>query len=1217
MFEKFSVRKPMTVAVAVIAVILLGIISFTKMPTDLLPSMDLPYAAVITAYPGASPEKVESAVTRPLEQSLATLSGVEQITSVSNENSSMIILEFSQGINMDSVMIEMNSNLDLVKSSLDDGVGSPMVMKINPDMMPVMIASVDAEGKDLYELSSLVNDEIVPAFERVDGVASVTASGLVEKQLSVTLNQEKIDAINQKILDAVDEQMAQAEAKMQEGETQLASAKSQMEEQKKTQTASLSEKALQLANGKDQVQTGLSALPAAQATLQQNLSSLTQQKQALQKLLEIQQQAGIEPTPTEQELLTKLSSGIEQCETGLSELSVKQQSLTETLKGLNEAEQQLESGRATMNAEFVKAEMTLQQKQEELASAREQLDEANKTAYQQAGLDGRLTVSTVSQMLAAQNFSMPAGYLEDGEEQFAVKVGDKFADEEELRNLVLFSMDVGDIGAITLSDVADIAYTDNADEMYAKINGNDGILLSFQKQSTASTAEVSDKIAETMQKLSEEQDGLHVTALNDQGTYIDIVVNSVIQNLLLGGLLAILILLLFLRNARPTVIIAFSIPISLMFAVVLMYFSGVTLNVISLAGLALGVGMLVDNSIVVIENTYRLRSQGMSAMQAAVKGASQVAGAITSSTLTTICVFLPIVFMEGLSRQLFMDMGLTIAYSLLASLLVALTLVPALSSTVLRKSVDKPHKLFDRFKNFYGRMLSKALRVKPVIILFSVVLLVGSSVGAVFAGTALMPETDSRQVMVTMEMPPESTAGEARDAADTLIERIEQIDGVQTVGAMEGGLMSGMMGGSSSSGSMMMYVLLEDDRSATSNEIAAEIEKTAEDLPCTLTASGSGLDMSALGGSGIQITVKGDHLDALQETSAEIAGMLGEVEGLTEISDGQEQNDTELRIEVDKTKAAEYGLMVAQVYQQVAAALTTETEATTLDSDTESVPVIVVSSEESRLSRENLTDFELTGTKNGEETKVRLGDLAEIKEAESLSSIRREGQVRTMTVSAEVDDAHNIGLVGRDVEAKLKDYQAPEGVTVTMEGENETINQTLGDLMWMILLAIALIYLIMVAQFQSLKSPFIVLFTIPLAFTGGFLALLLTGMEVSMIAMMGFLVLSGVVVNNGIVFVDCVNQLWAGGMEKRQALIEAGKMRIRPILMTALTTILGLSTLALGMGMGADMIQPMAVVTIGGLAYATVLTLFVVPVIYDLFNRKPPRVRSIEEDDEG
>ncbi|MCI8496691.1 MAG: MMPL family transporter, partial [Clostridiales bacterium] len=919
MLEKFSVRKPMTVAVAVIAVILIGIISFTRMPTDLLPSMDLPYAAVITAYPGASPEKVETSVTRPLEQSLATLSGVENITSVSNENSSMIILEFSQGINMDSVMIEMNNNLDLVKSSLDDAVGSPIVMKINPDMMPVMIASVDAEGKDIYELSKLVEDEIVPEFERLDGVASVTASGLVEKQLSVTLNQEKIDGLNKKILDAVDAKMADAEAQMQQGETQLASAKAQLEEQKKTQGAALSEKALQIKNGKDQVQTGLAALPAAQASLQQNLTSLTQQKQALDKLLELQQQAGIGPTEAEQKLLSKLQSGIEQCENGLKEIADKSQSLTETLRGLNNAEQQLETGRSTMNAEFVKAEVTIQQKEQELGAAREQLDEANKSAYSQAGLDGRLTITTVSQMLTAQNFSMPAGYLTDGDRKFAVKVGDKFGSEAELRELVLFNMELGDIGAVTLSDVADIACTDNADEMYAKINGNDGVLLSFQKQSTASTAEVSDKIGETIQSLSDSKNGVHITALNDQGTYIDIVVNSVIQNLLLGGVLAILILLLFLRNARPTIIIAFSIPISLMFAVVLMYFSGVTLNVISLAGLALGVGMLVDNSIVVIENTYRLRSQGMSAAQAAVKGAAQVAGAITASTLTTICVFLPIVFMEGLSRQLFMDMGLTIAYSLLASLFVALTLVPAMSATVLRKSEEKPHKLFDRFKEFYGRMLSGALRLKPVVIVFSVLLLVGSSVGAVLSGTALMPETDSRQVMVTMEMPPESTTQESRDTADTLLKRMEQIEGVKTVGAMEGGMMSGMMGGGSSN-SMMMYVLLEDEHTATSNEIALEIEKTAEGLPCTLTATGSGMDMSALGGSGIQITVQGDDLDALRETAAEVAGMLGEVEGLTEISDGQEENDTELRIQVNKAKATQNGLMVAQVYQQVAAA---------------------------------------------------------------------------------------------------------------------------------------------------------------------------------------------------------------------------------------------------------------------------------------------------------
>lgn len=1279
MLSKFSVRKPFTVFVSVILIILLGVISFTRMSTDLLPKMTLPYAAVITTYPGASPEKVELSVTKPIEQTLSTTSGVEKVTSISSANTSMVILQFTQDTNMDSAMIEMSSSLDLVKGQLAEQVGSPMIMKIDPNMLPVMVASVDMEGKDSREITQLVQDTVVPEFERLGGVASVTSIGLVEDSLKVTLNDEKIQTLNEKVLASVDKGLAEAEKKLDEGEAALKEARSKLDSEQKKQLETLTEQNLQLSAGLNQLNLVLSVLPEDTSSLNELVASLESGKNDLSATLD-KVQSGVESVtdaididtlqtvsnglqtaadgagklaeelkaafPEEDSLYTtareletalrnaktntdraisllqgltdpsafsqleelenSLDKGMEEIKGAIEQLPQLRQTLTEQQEQLTEAKKQLDMGIQTLTGKMTEASVALTTQETELKKGREELESSREEAYKKAGLDGVITRDTISGLLTAQNFSMPAGYLSEGETQYTVRVGDALASQEELENLVLFHID-GDVGDIALKDVADIEMTDNSGEMYAKINGNDGILLSFQKQSTASTTDVSDDIRRVMQQLTEETPGLHITPLQDQGIYINIIIQSVLENLLMGGILAVLILLLFLRSIRPTIVVALSIPISLTFALVLMYFSGVTLNIISLSGLALGVGMLVDNSIVVIENTYRLRAEGMSAAEAAMHGAGQVAGAIFSSTLTTVCVFLPIVFTEGMTRQLFSDMGLTIAYSLMASLLVALTLVPAMSAGLLRKVPQSKDGLFARFAGLYGKLLGGALRFKPVVLAAVLLLFVFSLWQATQMGTAFIPETDSMQMSVTMKMPKDATTEETREMATTVAERIQQVEGVDTVGAMEGSGMMAMAGGGIS-----IYITLDENRSLTSQQIADEIEKSTEDLECTVTATGSSMDLSALGGSGVQLVIKGPELDELERIAQDLGEMLEKIDGTVDIDNGLEETEPEIKVTVDKEKAMKYQLTVAQVYQEVTKAISSETTATTLTQGRTEYPVLLVEAGKG-VTHETLKDHPITVTKDGKETEITLGDVAEITMEQSLSSIQHDDQTRTLTVSAGVDSSHNIGLVGREVEKALESFSLPDGYTVELAGENENIQQTLNDMLLMILLAVVCIYLIMVAEFQSLLSPFIVMFTIPLAFTGGLLALLITGTELSMIAMLGFLVLSGVVVNNGIVFVDYVNQLRLGGMEKRDALILAGKTRLRPILMTALTTILGLSTMALGMGSGSDMVQPLAIVTIGGLLYATVLTLVVVPCLYDLMNRRPLKKHGEEE----
>ena len=477
-----------------------------------------------------------------------------------------------------------------------------------------------------------------------------------------------------------------------------------------------------------------------------------------------------------------------------------------------------------------------------------------------------------------------------------------------------------------------------------------------------------------------------------------------------------------------------------------------------------------------------------------------------------------------------------------------------------------------------------------------------------------MPESDSTQISVSLEMPKGSTTKEVRDMSAIVIDRITKLEDVDTVGALQSSGSQGFMSGGSKN-SVSFYVLLKEDKKLSSKEIGSLISKNTSDLDAKIKVNSSTMDMSALGGSGVNVIIKGKDLDKLKEIAKDVSNIIESIKGTTDISNGLEEGESETKIIVDKEKAMDYGLTVAQIFQQISAGIKTENNATSLNIGANEYPLIVVNDKKDRLDRESLRNYKIKGNKDNKEVEVRLSDIASIKEEESLTSIKRERQVRNISVSASIDKDHNIGLISKELDDKLKDYNLPDGYTIEMGGEKESMDSAFGDLVKMITLAILFIYLIMVAQFQSLLSPFIVLFTIPLAFTGGFLGLLVTNFEISMISMLGFLMLAGIVVNNGIVFVDYVNQLRLEGMNKKKALIIAGRTRIRPILMTALTTILGLSTLALGIGTGADMIRPMAIVTIGGLSYATILTLFVVPIMYDILNRKELKPIIIDEED--
>ncbi len=1278
---KTSVKRPFLVFVGVIMVLVLGAVAFVKMKTDLLPSINMPYAAVITTYPGAAPEKVESDVTDPLENALGTITGVENVTSSSAENYSMITLEFAEGTDMDSSMSKISQHLEQL--TLPDNAGKPIVMEISSDMMATMYVGVTKDNMDILELTDFVENSVVPELKRKGGVASVSTTGAVKQYVEIRLDEEKIDKINARILSKVDRSLADAQEKITDGKQKISDGKSKLAKSEDTLKEQQKEKSKELAKFSAQlnkaiatktayesqvssIKAQISALKAEKSQYQKAYTTLNQTIQGIkaaapdnpmlpsdlkeavedeskyQVLIAALQAAGQEDAAkqlskdTMKTVLNGVEKRIPQINTELQNDKTKLLAAKAVLKQINAAVtkaeknyEKVEQGKitaaaafGTANAQISAAKDALSSSEKELEEAQKNFDDSKEAAKKNANLDALLSMDTLAQMLSAQNFDMPAGYISEDQTQYLLKVGENYSSLEELKDQVLTKID--GVGDVKLSDVADITMLDDSAENYAKVNGKDAVVLAVTKSSTAYTSEVSDNCNEAMKELKQRYKGLHFLTVMDQGDYIDLIVHSVLQNLLLGALLAIIILWIFLRDIRPTIVIGFSIPLSVLFAVVMMYFSDITFNVISLSGLALGIGMLVDNSVVAIENIYRLRGQGVPAARAAVQGAKQIAGAIVASTLTTICVFLPILFTDGLTRELMMDMCLTIAYSLIASLIVALSVVPAMSATLLRNNKSKEHRIFDKFVAWYRRVLTFCLRKKAVPILAALILLVFSIWQIVRMGIVIIPEMGSEQMSVNITMPQDTDNDEDAELADEILDELGTIKGVKEVGAMASKGSLALMGISGTDSdeikSIQYYVILDSDYGHKTKQLKKKMEKllaqkTLEDY----SILESNMDMSSMLSSGLQIDIMGNDTDKLLSISEDVMDMVKKAGGFEEIENGQEDGDRQVNIIVDKNKAARLGLTVAQVYQKLAGEVTTDKTATTLEVADKSYEVRIVD-ERDPVDVDNILNVEFeTTTKDDDGKEVtkthKLKEFAKQKESTSLATVRHDNQTRYISVSAKAKDGYNVTLQSRKLQKMLDKYDCPEGYSVKMAGESESTNQIVKNMALMLLLGFIFIYLVMVAQFQSLLSPFIVIFTVPLAFTGGLLGLLVSGQQLSLMSMMGFLILMGVVVNNGIVFVDYTNQLRLSGMERREALLQAGADRMRPILMTALTTILGMAAMIFGKDVGSDMGRGMAIVVVGGLLYATIMTLVIVPVLYDIMFKKKVTTIDIGEDD--
>ena len=1288
--EKFSVKKPFTVLVAVIMVIMLGLVSVQNMQTNLLPNVNTPYLMVVTVYPGASPERVESEVSDVMQNALGTVAGVEKVTATSAENYSLLLMQFSDGTDMNSAMVKVSNKVDQTTSSLPSSCLTPSIIEYSLNMNAFMTVAVSREGSDVYDLSEFVSDTLVPYVERKGGVSSVSANGLIEKMVQVQLSQEKINVINEKLLEVIDVQLADARKQLESAEAQIEAGRKEYDRQFKNYNKTVSDTVMQQFSGqvgeavetvRKQAQALLDSVNQLIAVVQEPeiQQALIDVRDGLQRVMDKFNETGmkdidslIEIVAELRDITDKLTGALQQLQQRLNtesgtegstaadladDLQV-QQSLNTVYNTLNDVIKAMDDVPGLMSTfsdalgtysqqqmqaymKFTEAREMLNEYEKQLTEAKQQYEDAKEKAMASSDVSKMLDIDTLAQLIYAQNFSMPAGYVKDSSgKSWLLKVGEEYDSIEDISGALLLHVD--GFGDVRLSDVADVAVIDNAEASYTRLNGERAAVLKIYKGATSSASEVSDNCLSAFQELEAQYDGLHVVVLSNQGNYITIIVKSILSSMIIGAALAIIVLALFLRDIKPTLVVGFSIPLSVLFAVVLMYFTGMDLNVMTLAGLSLGIGMLVDNSIVVIENIYRLRGRGVPAARAAVQGAKQVGMSVVASTLTSVCVFLPVVFSSSIVKSLMQPMSLCIGYCLMASLIVALTVVPAAASTVLKKAEPKQLKWFDKIQDKYAKSLEWCFRHRALPLLAAVVLLAFCGWRVFSMGVELLPTITSNEAIVTLSTTKDLSKEDSYAIAGKAVEAMLEVDHVEEVGITTDTRVAGMdigqlglptaitdlLSAANSYGTYQVNVMLDESLSSSEIETARQALEDAlsgiED--CTAKVEISGMqELTSQLASGLTVKIYGADAETLSQLSEKVVDIVNDTEGFANATNGLGSGDATINLHIDRDKVRSYGLTVAQVYQQIAAKLTTTTTAqtpVTVDGSTMSVQI---SNNLDPVTKENMMDitFETTVMSADGTTSTgtcTLADMATWDTGSAPDSITSEDQTQYVSVTADTLDGYNTTVQARVLEKKLNEFalsdEMPEGCSFSMGGESDSVNFMVNEMVQWLALALPFVYLVMVAQFQSLLSPFIVLFTIPLAFTGGLLGMLFTGQQLTMISLMGFIVLMGTVVNNGIVFVDYANQLRLGGMERRAALIATGKTRMRPILMTTLTTVLAMLQLVFSNDMASQLMSGMAIVIICGLSYATLMTLYIVPILYDILFKKPPLNVDVGSDDE-
>ena len=1277
--EKFSVKKPFTVLVAVVMVLILGFVAITKMQTNLLPDVSTPYLMVVTVYPGASPERVESEVSDVLENSL-TVPGVSKITATSAENYSLLLMEFTDDTDMNSALVKVSNKLDQAKSDLPDTCLTPSIIEYSLNMNAFMTVAVSREGSDIYKLSDFVKDTMVPYVQRKGGVSSVSSSGLVEKLVQVQLNQEKINEINARLLELIDAKLADARAQLDSAEAQIAAGRREYEKQMKNfgntvSNSVMGSMSVEVGNAVDVVRKQAQALLESVNSLiavvkePEIQQALIEVRDGLQKVVNKFNETGMRDIDSLIEIVSelrtitdKLTMALQKLqervntETGTEgstaedlanemqlqdSLNVVYSTLESTIKAMDNVPQLMGEfsnalgsfSQQQLNAymQFTEAREMLNEYEKQLETAKQEYETAKATALAQADVAKQLDINTLAQLIYAQNFSMPAGYVQDKDGQsWLLKVGEEYSSVKDIAGALLLHVD--GYGDVRLSDVADVEVIDNAADSYTRLNGQQASVLKIYKNSTSSASDVSDNCLEAFRELEAQYDGLHVVVLSNQGNYITIIIKSILTSMAVGAALAIIVLAVFLKDIKPTLVVGISIPLSVLFAVVLMYFTGLDMNIMTLAGLSLGIGMLVDNSVVVIENIYRLRSRGVPAARAAVQGTKQVGMSVVASTLTSVCVFLPVVFSSSMVRSLLQPMSLCIGYCLMASLIVAVTVVPAAASTVLKKAEPKRLVWFEKIQDKYARSLDWCLTHRALPLIAAVILLAFSAAQVMSMGVELLPAITSNEATITLSTDDSLDKEASFAAAGKVVEAVMAVDNVKEVGITTDTSMAGidvsqlglpsqitdLLNAANSYGSYKINVMLKEDLSSKEIEKARQaLEAAAASVEnCTASVEIAGMqELTSQLTGGLSVKIYGADADTLTQLSEKVVEMVNDTEGFANATNGLGAGDATIILKIDRDKVRSYGLTVAQVYQQIAAKLTTTTTAqtpVTVDGTTMNVEI---TDNLDPVTKENMMEltFEtsvLTADGITETGTCTLADIATWETGTAPDSVTSENQTQFITVTADTLEGYNTTVQSRVLQKKLDAFalssEMPEGCSFSMGGESESVDFMVNEMIQWMALALPFVYLVMVAQFQSLLSPFIVLFTVPLAFTGGLLGLMFTGQQLTMISLMGFIVLMGTVVNNGIVFVDYANQLRLGGMERRAALVATGKTRMRPILMTTLTTVLAMLQMVFSDDMASQLMSGMAIVIICGLSYATLMTLYIVPILYDILFKKPP-----------
>lgn len=1002
-----SIKRPVGVIMIILAIIALGFISFRNLSVDLFPEIDLPIAVVATSYDGAAPQEVEELVTKPIESSVSTIEGIEQVQAQSQPGSSLVMMMFSMDTNLDNALLNVRESVDQVSGFLPESANSPSVLRFDPAQMPVMW--IGLTGSDKAELQRIAENDIQPLFERQAGVGSVQIEGGETEEIQVQLDQQKL-----------------------------------------------------------------------------------------------------------------------------------------TQYGMNSQQ--------------------------------------------------------VMQAVQSANQSMSAGVIERGDQELQLRIPGDYESIDQIRET---RIQTPQQTFIRLDDIATVERATLESSGLSMVNGEEAVVLSILKQTDANTVSVSDEIQSAIKKAEKDlPEGIQAQTVFDNAEFIRMSISSVIQNLLLGAVFAILILLLFLKSFRATLVIGLSIPIAVISTFTLMYFTGETVNILTMGGLALGIGMMVDSAIVILEHIVTYRERGYSMKEAARLGATEIAPAVIASTTTTLVVFLPIIFVEGIASEIFAPLALTVAFALIASLIAFITLIPMLSSKLLTKAMQDSGRRywFDRFLDkvvaIYQKMLRGVLRFRKTSILGTLAIIVATLFLIPQLGAAFIPEADQGQIEISVETPTGTTLSATREVVDQVNEVIaKDSDLVESNYLSVGsGGQGGPMGGGSNTGSYMIQLIPSGERDATTEEVMKRWNDQVEDIPgAEINVAVMGAGISA--GNPIQIQMTGPDFDTLKRLADETVAEISEVEGVHNAGTSADEGRPEMQINIDRNKAAELGMTYDQVMGQVSMQLNGRV-ATQFRTEGQELDVRVMTPEEQRSTIEDVENI-LIQTPTG--AMVSLASIASIDQEIGPASLTRQNQQRTITVSSEILD-RDLASVTADVESKLASMHLPEGYDYSIGGEAEDMAEAFGDLALALVFSIFLVYAVMAVQFENFLHPFVIMFALPTTVVGVILGLFVTGLPFSIPAFIGVIMLAGIVVNNAIVLVDYINILREKGQERFSAIMDAGASRLRPILMTSLTTILGMIPLSLGLGEGGEAQQPLAVVIIFGLLVSMFFTLLLIPLVYTYFD---------------